>query len=281
MKTQYNYHTHTKRCGHAIGSDEEYVLCAIKAGYKIIGFSDHAPFRLPQEGIRMHFEKLGDYINSIKYLKNKYKKQIRIISGLECEFYKSQLEDIINYRKTFDFLLLGHHFQEHLGKSNFHIDNPDDLMKYAYDIEEACNSNLFDVIVHPDIFMICYPKWDEYCTKASNIIIDAAIKNDIPLELNCGGIKRGKLIYEDGERYPYPHYNFFKIAKEKNAKIILGLDIHNPMLFIDETYENETLSIVKDLNINIPNNYDLLKEAKKRKKKFFKNLSKQKNKPKE
>ena len=26
-----NYHTHTKRCGHAIGEDEEYVVNAIEA----------------------------------------------------------------------------------------------------------------------------------------------------------------------------------------------------------------------------------------------------------
>ncbi len=39
----YNYHTHTSRCGHAGGSDEEYVQAAIKAGYQILGFSDHAP----------------------------------------------------------------------------------------------------------------------------------------------------------------------------------------------------------------------------------------------
>mgnify|MGYP000335070433 CR=1 FL=1 len=28
-----NYHTHTTRCMHAIGSEEEYILAAISAGY--------------------------------------------------------------------------------------------------------------------------------------------------------------------------------------------------------------------------------------------------------
>ena len=41
MKT--NYHTHTTRCMHAVGSDEEYVLSAIKGGFQILGFSDHTP----------------------------------------------------------------------------------------------------------------------------------------------------------------------------------------------------------------------------------------------
>ena len=41
MKT--NYHTHTTRCHHATGSDEEFVLSAIKGGYQELGFSDHTP----------------------------------------------------------------------------------------------------------------------------------------------------------------------------------------------------------------------------------------------
>ena len=39
-----NYHTHTKRCGHAIGEDEEYVINAIEAGLTDLGFSDHCPY---------------------------------------------------------------------------------------------------------------------------------------------------------------------------------------------------------------------------------------------
>ena len=38
-----NYHMHTYRCMHASGTDEEYVLSAIKNGYEEIGFSDHSP----------------------------------------------------------------------------------------------------------------------------------------------------------------------------------------------------------------------------------------------
>ena len=37
MKT--NYHTHTTRCMHATGDDEDYVLSAIKGGYRGFTFS--------------------------------------------------------------------------------------------------------------------------------------------------------------------------------------------------------------------------------------------------
>ena len=44
----YNFHNHTYRCGHATGTDEEYVLEAIKNGYEVMGFSDHAPYLFPK-----------------------------------------------------------------------------------------------------------------------------------------------------------------------------------------------------------------------------------------
>lgn len=44
-----NYHTHTTRCMHAIGSEEEYILAAISAGYTELGFSDHTPGIMNQD----------------------------------------------------------------------------------------------------------------------------------------------------------------------------------------------------------------------------------------
>ena len=34
-----NYHTHTPRCNHAVGSEVEYVENALAQGLKILGFS--------------------------------------------------------------------------------------------------------------------------------------------------------------------------------------------------------------------------------------------------
>ena len=70
-----NYHTHTKRCHHAKGEDEQYVRAAIKAGLEIIGFSDHGPW--PYEDfastIRMTVDEAQDYIDSVRKLREKYK----------------------------------------------------------------------------------------------------------------------------------------------------------------------------------------------------------------
>ena len=38
-----NFHTHTYRCGHANGSEEDMVCAAIKMGIEELGISEHVP----------------------------------------------------------------------------------------------------------------------------------------------------------------------------------------------------------------------------------------------
>ena len=58
-----NYHTHTTRCHHASGNEEDFVLRAIENGLKIFGFSDHVPMPFPdghQSGFRVRIEELEE-----------------------------------------------------------------------------------------------------------------------------------------------------------------------------------------------------------------------------
>ncbi len=64
-----NWHTHTKRCGHAIGEDEDYVIAAIEGGFKTLGFSDHAAYKTPYPTERMNIEQVDEYLSSIRSLK--------------------------------------------------------------------------------------------------------------------------------------------------------------------------------------------------------------------
>ena len=114
MKT--NYHTHTTRCHHATGSDEEFVLSAIKGGYQELGFSDHTPWKYHTDyisDIRMLPEELPGYVESIRSLQEKYKNQISIKIGLECEYFPEYihwLKGIIKEYKL-DYIIFGnHHF---------------------------------------------------------------------------------------------------------------------------------------------------------------------------
>ena len=41
----HNYHTHTFRNHHAVGTEREYIEAAIAGGYQTLGFSEHAPYQ--------------------------------------------------------------------------------------------------------------------------------------------------------------------------------------------------------------------------------------------
>ena len=41
MKKMINYHTHTYRCGHAVGNEYEMIEAALHEGYQEIGMSCH------------------------------------------------------------------------------------------------------------------------------------------------------------------------------------------------------------------------------------------------
>ncbi|MBR3717558.1 MAG: histidinol phosphatase, partial [Bacteroidaceae bacterium] len=63
-----NYHTHTSRCHHAEGTDEDYIKSAILGGFDILGFSDHAPWPYTTGFVsetRMLLSELPDYVNHI------------------------------------------------------------------------------------------------------------------------------------------------------------------------------------------------------------------------
>ena len=62
-----NYHTHTKRCMHAVGEDREYVEAAIAAGIKILGFADHTPYPTGTKfvsGMRMSLKEADAYFDT-------------------------------------------------------------------------------------------------------------------------------------------------------------------------------------------------------------------------
>ena len=149
MKT--NYHTHTTRCHHATGSDEEFVLSAIKGGYQEIGFSDHTPWKYHTNyisDIRMLPEELPGYVESLRSLQEKYKNQISIKIGLECEYFPEYihwLKGIIKEYKL-DYIIFGnHHFHtdEKFPYFGRNTDSVDMLELYEESAIEGMESGLF------------------------------------------------------------------------------------------------------------------------------------------
>ena len=111
-----NYHTHTARCGHATGTDEDYVLAAIEQGFDELGFSDHVPWPY-QDGythpsVRMRVDQMPGYLNSVRALAAQYKDKIHILTGFECEYFPDYMNWLADMRAEnhLDYLILGNHF---------------------------------------------------------------------------------------------------------------------------------------------------------------------------
>jgi histidinol-phosphatase (PHP family) len=160
MKT--NYHTHTSRCQHAIGNDEDYVLSAIKSGYEVLGFSDHTPWKYVSNFVspnRMTVNQLPDYVNSIRSLAEKYKDQIKIRLGLECEYFPDYIYWLKNTMKEYkiEYAIFGNHYYNSDEKFRYfgkYTDSRDMLDLYEESAVEGIESGLFAYMAHPDLFHV-------------------------------------------------------------------------------------------------------------------------------
>lgn len=238
MKT--NYHTHTQRCRHAQGSEEDYIRSALASQVSILGFSDHAPFPDHDFGLRMPIEELKDYLAEIDRLAKVYDGQITLYKGLEIEYlprYRGYYEDLRG-RYGLDYLLLGEHFFLDAAGKIFNITtgapNTEKFLEYADAVAEGMKTGLFDAVVHPDIFMMSPLAWDRNCDAATDRILEAAALSGTVLEYNANGLRRGLRRYPEGDRYMYPHENFWKKAAASGLPVIVGTDCHNPTQVWDD-----------------------------------------------
>ena len=259
----YNYHTHTSRCGHAVGLDEEYVLEAIKNGYKRMGFSDHVMLPdISQPGVRGEFNLFDGYVESINNLKKKYKNQIDIKLGFECEWYgdafKKYYEDLLE-KKGFDYLILGQHCflnKNHLDfyKSTFGEEKACEV--YASDLIEGIKSGLFSYVCHPDLFVLMSGEVPNFKEISTRIALEAK-KASVSLEINLGPSRRNSFP----SAYPpyplfYPYAPFWKIVKEIGNKIVVGVDAHDPSDFSKSDYSS-LRKFIKDLDLKVSEDFTI------------------------
>ncbi|MGN0384123.1 MAG: histidinol-phosphatase [Eubacterium sp.] len=223
----YNYHTHTRRCNHAIGEDREYVEKAIEGGIAELGFSDHAPYIFPnryESDFRMHINEIEDYIKSIENLKKEYSKDINIYVGFELEYYPrfhdKQMEFLDNY--PYDYLILGQHFigneyENESVYSGFPTKNPKHLEMYVNQVMEGIATGRFSYVAHPDV--INYKGSRQEYQKAIKRICQKAKSMKIPLEYNMLGYM---------QKRHYPNKICWDTIAESRCDVVIGYDAHSP-----------------------------------------------------
>ena len=244
-KLDYCYHSHTTRCGHAYGTDEEYVKAAMTNGFRVIGFSDHIFFPgIQQPGMRGDYSMLADYQQSVLSLKKTYQHKIQVHLGFEAEYYPvfdSYYRSLLQ-EKGFEYLILGQHFRLENNRFPIYYASVKDsalIHEYADSIVAAMKTGLFSYVAHPDLYMLGYGGgWDEHAQAVAHKIASASVTYGVPLELNLGGVNgRGFMMIQGEYRYPYPYEGFWKIAKQHEVTTILGLDAHAPDAYQGNKYQ--------------------------------------------
>ena len=233
-----NYHTHTERCGHAWGTDDEFVQAAIDAGYEVLGFSEHAPwpFKDGYQEIdhrqRIQLEELDGYISDMQALKEKYREQIEIKIGLECEYFPQYFDWLKTVKPRLDYLLLGVHcadHDEHLTHYFAYSTKPEQIEDYLRCTLAGMESGLFAYLAHPDLCLANYREYDEVCRNAVHAICKKARQLDMPLEYNLYGVDKQARGRHKGLCYPCKR--FWEVAAEYGCKAIIGVDAHRPENF--------------------------------------------------
>lgn len=238
MNLTENLHTHTYRCGHATGEDREYVEAAIRAGIRVLGFSDHAPMLFPAasgyySGFRMRPERFEEYVNSILELRRAYAGQIELLIGAETEYYPELFQNTLAFfcRYPIDYLIMGQHFigNEYEGRDLYApipSDDPARLAAYVDQVLEGLSTGAFTYLAHPDVFQ--FTGEDSDYRRENLRLLWEVKKMGLPLEINFLGFR---------EKRHYPRRLFWELVREVGNDVVFGLDAHSTDTFgMDEAF---------------------------------------------
>ncbi len=229
-----DYHIHTARCGHAVGSMEEYVEQALRLKLSEIGFSDHLYlYWLPRDqrdpGLAMAEEETSQYVESVLRLRTRYP-EIPIRLGLEADYIPAQEEALSRLLAPYpwDYVYGSVHF---IGDWGFddpnHVDrynlwDIDRLYRHYFDlVGAAAKTGLFDVMGHLDVIK----KFGHRpATDMSGLYAEVAGslgKAGVAIEMSTAGLRKPV-----GELYPGPDL----LAECARAAVpaSLGSDSHSP-----------------------------------------------------
>lgn len=251
-----NLHTHTPRCHHAVGAEEEYVKVALDAGFQVLGFSDHTPYFFPGDyysRMRMYPEELTDYADTVRNLQKEYAGQIEIPLGLEVEYYPSLFPKLLPFLRDagIEYLLLGQHWVEDEMGQEYNArptEDPVKLEKYCNQVIDAIQTGLFTYIAHPDLLNFIGDR-KVYEAQMSRICREARACQ-IPLEINLLGINEGR---------NYPNPLFWELAAAEGCCAVIGSDAHMPEHVVHPEPEKKALELVNRFGLTLIENPQLVR----------------------
>jgi len=243
-----NLHTHTERCGHAHGSETEYIRRAIEGGFDVLGFSEHAPHIYPDGFIsKSHMQPalLKDYADTVRSLAKTYAQDITVLLGSEIEYYPALFKDTVQrlLDAGIEYLILGQHWIEnevglpYLGRPT---DDPYVLKQYCRQVLEGMQTGLMTYLCHPDVVnftgdaKLYEAQLRQLCKDANSC--------GLPIEYNLWG------IHKCGN---YPCDRFWRIAAEENCRVVIGVDAHMPDILANKDLYSQAEAYIKGLGLEL------------------------------
>lgn len=170
---------------------------------------------------------LDDYFNFMNSLKEK---GYPVKTGIEICNFKNQakIKEIIN-KYDFDYIIGSVHFLKGWGYDFSDIKQvwqehslADIYHWYAQEIENLCESGLYDVLGHPFNIRL-FKNLPDFSVDSVLVRVAKALKKaNMAIDINTGTLYR----YPIAEISPYP--DFLKIAREYDLPIITSSDAHQP-----------------------------------------------------
>ena len=258
-----NYHTHTTRCQHARGTDQEMVLAAIEGGFSVLGFADHAPWPFASGYVsrtRMTCDQLPGYVASIRGLREKYADRLTLHIGLETEYFPRYYHHLGWLRdQGVEYFILGQHnvgSEEDNPYVGFDAQTDDGVRRYAEAAVQGIRTGLYRYVAHPDLFMRARDddRFNAACEEATDMICQAAKEQGMPLEYNLLGLAVDRLT---GGKRGYPCPPFWQRARRWDNDVILGVDAHDPGSLTDEVVWARAKQEVLDMGYRLIDQLDM------------------------
>lgn len=245
----YNFHTHTARCGHAKGLEEDYILSAIAGGIKYMGFSEHFPLRLPngdESYFRLPIAQIPEHIRALHTLRQRYADRLELHIGFEMEYYPDLFPQMLKSAVEYgaEYLILGQHYAGDEYPDGFHVvgeetNDPNHLLRYTDYVLAAMQTGVFTYVAHPDI--IWFTGDESLYLQQMRRICQASVQYNLPLEINLNGV-RGKRNY--------PDRRFWALAGEIGCPVTIGFDAHRPRDAYDEASIPTAKAMVQEFGLN-------------------------------
>jgi histidinol-phosphatase (PHP family) len=231
----FDYHSHNDRCGHAIGTLEDYVQQAIVLGLTHFGMSDHGPAYWlegdhAQPGIQMAISELPNYVAEAIALKECYADRIALAVGIEADFIEGHEEKLAAWLAAhpFDYVLGSVHYA--LGHSVFNrrhwtAQRPERIFRdYYRQVILAAQSGLFDILSHLTVIDTYSPGIPEKLAAELYPQVAAAIaESGCIVELNTSCYR--KQPFWDA---PYPNLPMLTELIKCGVPLTFGSDCHAP-----------------------------------------------------